>query len=165
MRYSLFCLLMAITLCSCKKDHTTPGNLLEVYVLQSFQLVNGKCQIDAATAILESQPTVFNDDILEYSKSQHEFKLNDAAFQRIRNFHDWTPFAVTVDRNAIYYGFFKPSISSSSCEHSITMDIASFTEKKILLRLGYPGTSGTGIDDQRNNPLLIATLKKQGKLQ
>ena len=79
---------------------------------------------------------------------------------------DRTPFAITVDKQVIYYGLFKPSISSSSCDHSITMDVSWSSASKIVLRLGYPGQlPGVTIDDQRNNPILLASLEKQGKLQ
>ncbi len=35
-------------------------------------------------------------------------------------------------------------------------------ENKITMNLGYAGTD-INIDDQRNNPKLLATLRKQGK--
>lgn len=76
------------------------------------------------------------------------------------------PFAVTVDKQVIYYGFFKPIISSSSCDHSITMDLDWTSGNKITLKLGYPGqVQGVTIDDKRNDSKLIATLRQQGKLK
>jgi hypothetical protein len=66
---------------------------------------------------------------------------------------DKTSFALTVDKQVIYFDFFKPGISGASCDHSINMDIAWSTDQTIVLRLGYPGgLDGFTIDDQRNTP-------------
>jgi len=162
MRY-LFILILFFIFYSCKKD-ATAGSSVELYILQSHTSISGKCQVDPASATLQTTATISNSDIIEYNRLNYEFKLNDIAFQKVKAFNDWTPFAVTVDKKVIYYGYFKPSLSSSSCENSITMDIASNTEKKIVMHLGYPGNM-QGIDDQRNNELLLASLRKQGKLR
>jgi hypothetical protein len=61
--------------------------------------------------------------------------LKDLDIQKVKTFQDFTAFAVTVDKQVIYYGFFKPSISSSSCDHSITMDLDWTTGNKINLKL------------------------------
>jgi len=164
MRSLLIILTLASILVSCKKD-TTSGNAVELYVLQNHTRVQGKCQIDPASVTLQGLPTIGNDDFIKYSRLNYEFTLNDNAYQKVKAFNDWTPFAVTVDGTVIYYGYFKPPISSSSCDNSITMDIPFSSEKKIGLHLGYPGGTGTGIDDQRNNELLLAALRKQGKLR
>jgi hypothetical protein len=55
---------------------------------------------------------------------------------------------------------------SSTCDHSITMDVMDITNKEVHLRLGYPGLmQGITIDDQRNNDMIIQALRKQGKLR
>jgi hypothetical protein len=69
------------------------------------------------------------------SQSNYQFKLKDLDIQKVKTFQDFTAFAVTVDKQVIYYGFFKPSISSSSCDHSITMDLDWTTGNKINLKL------------------------------
>jgi secreted Zn-dependent insulinase-like peptidase len=103
---------------------------------------------------------------LAYSKTEHKFKLTGPAIQKIKTLFDKTPFAVTVDKQVVYYGFFKPAFSSSSCEHSITMDVAWASGNEIYLKLGYPAQlPGITIEDKRNDPTLLATLRKQGKLQ
>lgn len=166
MRQLLFIALL-ITLClSCKREKISGGETVEIYLLKTIQTVSGKCQIDPSLSVIQDIPTIRNQDILEYSQTSYEFKLSDVAFQKVKTFLDWTPFAVTVGKQVIYYGFFKPGISSSSCNHSITMDIAWSSEKKIVLRLGYPTPpTGITIDDQRNNAKLLATLRTQGKLR
>lgn len=151
---------------SCKKERVNGGETVEIYLLKTSQTVPGKCQIDASASSIQDTPEITNDDILEYSQISREFKLTDIAFQKVKSFHDFTPFAVTVDRKVIYYGFFKPGTSSSSCDYSVTMDITWSAGNKIVLRLGYPAViDGIDIDDQRNNSWLLGTLEKQGKLR
>jgi hypothetical protein len=149
---------------SCKKDNA--GETVEIYLLKTYQTIATKCQIDPSVSILQDMPTIRNQDVLEYSKTDYQFKLTDVAIQKVKTFNDKTPFAVTVDKQVIYYGFFKPGISSSSCDHSITMDLDWTSGNKISLKLGYPGQlQGVTIDDKRNDPKLIATLRQQGKLR
>ncbi len=166
MRLLLLILVLTASCLSCKKDNRNGGRTIEIYLLKTSQTIAGKCQIDISASVLQDTATIKNYDILEYSKTNYKFKLTPHAIQKVRNFRDFTPFAVTVDKQAIYYGFFKPSFSSSSCDNSITMDVDWSTSNKISLRLGYPARlQGTTIDDQRNNPRLLAALKNQGKLK
>lgn len=151
---------------SCKKENTKAGENVEIYLLKTFKTITGKCQVDPSTAVLQNSPTVNNGDIVEYSPTAYTFKLSDNAIEKIKNLKDFAAFAVTVDKRVIYYGFFKPAYSSSSCDHSVTMDIDWAANDKILMSLGYPGPmQSITIADERNNPLLIATLQAQGKLK
>ena len=120
--------------------------------------------MDASTAVLQDSPTVSSKDIISYSQGNYRFELTDAAFRKMQAVQDRTPLAVAIDGQVVYYGFVKPGFSSSSCLESITMDWAS--GNRIDLRLGYPGAAkDADIDDQRNNPKLLATLASQGKLK
>ncbi|MBN8836384.1 MAG: hypothetical protein J0I09_03945 [Sphingobacteriia bacterium] len=166
MRLLLIIIAVCIVFLSCNKDNVKAGSTVEIYLLKSFQTLTGKCQIDASTASLQDTAIIRNQDILEYSQTNYQFKLTDTVIQKIKTFKDFTPFAVTVDKQVIYYGFFKPSISSSACFNSITMDLDWTSGNKINLKLGYPGQlQGVTIDDERNNPKLIITLGSQGKLK
>ena len=166
MRPLLFILTMTAICLSCKTGNINTKETVEIYLLKTYKTVAAKCQIDTSFSVLQDTATIKNQDILEYSKTDYQFKLTDTAIQKVKAFRNKMPFAVTVDKQVIYYGFFKPSTSSSPCDHSITMDIDWTSGNKILLRLGYHGqTQGVTIDDQRNNPKLIAALKKQGKLR
>ena len=158
-------LFMTLVGLSCKKN-IDAGENVEIYLLKTYHTITSKCQIDPSGSFLQDTPTVKNHDILEYSKTDYQFTLTDLAIQKVKTFRDNMPFAVTVDRQVIYYGFFKPNISSSSCDHSITMDLDWPSPNKISLKLGYPGQlQGVTIDDKRNDPKLIATLRQQGKLK
>lgn len=166
MRLLLFILTTCVICLSCKKDNVKASKPVEIYLLRTFKTVTGKCQIDASASLLQDTAVIKNQDILEYSQTNYQFKLTDSSIQKVKTFSDFTPFAVTVDKQVIYYGFFKPSISSSSCDNSITMDLDWTSGNKISLKLGYPGQlQGVTIDDERNNQNLIMTLKSQGKLK
>ncbi|HVF81672.1 MAG TPA: hypothetical protein VM884_07050 [Flavisolibacter sp.] len=164
---NLFFILTIVAIClSCSKNNITTGEIVEIYLLESYQTITSKCQIDPSLSVLKDKATIKNQDILAYSKTEYRFKLTEAAVQKIKALKDKTPFAVTVDKQVIYYGFFKPSVSSSSCDHSITMDVAWTPGNEIYLRLGYPGQlQGVTIEDKLNDPILIAALRTQGKLQ
>jgi len=151
---------------SCKKDTTNAAGNVEIYMLKTFKTIMGKCQVDASTVVLQNTPIVTNRDIIEYSPTVYTFKLSDNAIEKIKILKDFTAFALTVDKRVIYYGFFKPGYSNSSCAHSITMDIDWMANDKILMNVGYPAPiQGITIDDERNNPTLMATLQAQGKLK
>jgi hypothetical protein len=110
-------------------------------------------------------PVISNDEILTYSRGNYLFSLTDNGKQDTELFNTYHAFAVTVNKEVIYYGFYKPSTSSSSCDHSITMYI-SFPSRNLVMNLGYPSPMpGATIDDQRNNAILLAALNAQGKLR
>src|SRR5688572_4323601 len=158
--------IISIGFLSCKKDEPGVQNEVEFILLKSYQFVAGKCQVDASTARLETSPLVTNDDILWYSKSDYEFRLTANAIQKINALSGRSAFAVTVDRHVIFLGVYMPLIMSSSCDHSITMDVNTVSNIATM-RLGYPmwPRPATMIDDQRNNVLLLEALSNQGKLR
>lgn len=165
MRLLYLSLITSLLFLSCKKDKEKAGKTVEIYLFKEHQVMAGKCQVDPALSVLQDTAIIKNQDILQYSKTEYQFKLTDAAIQKVKAFGDNRPFAVTVDKQVIYYGFYKPITSSSACPNSITMDFLITSNNKISVQLGYPGQlEGATIDDQRNNTYLIKTLKSQGKL-
>lgn len=165
MRPLFYLLTITVLFFSCKEDNVKPESTVEIYLLKNYKLLSGKCQIDSSASDLQDVAIVRNQDIVQYSKSDYQFRLTDVAIQKIKDLSDKTPFAVTVNKKVIYYGIFKPSFSSSSCGNSITMDVY-LSGNKIALNLGYPGSiQGMPIDDQRNHANLLGALKNQGKLK
>lgn len=163
----IFFILTATMFCfSCKKDNNQEGKTVEIFLLKTFKTIAGKCQVDPSASSLQNEPAISNDDIVAYYKNDFQFELSGTAFNRVKDFNDFTPFAVTVDKQVVYYGILKKSISSASCDHSITMNTDFLSGNKIAMILGYPGPiEGVTIDDQRNNPKLVTTLQAQGKLR
>jgi len=161
------CLLfISCLLLSCNKENDGAGKPVEFYLLESFSYVTNQCKVDPSSAVLKATPFINNSDIIAYSKSAYTYQLSAAAINKVKAFEGRVPFAVTVDKQVVYYAFFNEMILSSSCEHSISMDLDLGSSDKIFLKLGYPGTlQGVPIDDQRNNSVLLSALSSQGKLK
>ena len=166
--FAVFACFLAL-LPACKKsesDAGAGGDRLEIFSLKKFQWESdNRCAVAPASAELEKEPLVGNDDIVSYSQSGFAFELKEPAMQKVKNLSPRAPFAVTVDGEIVYIGVHMPNFMSSVCFESITMQ--SWIPDKIELRLGYPGVleGAPGIDDRRNDAKILATLKKQGKLK
>ena len=166
MRLVLSLLAIFIITNSCNKKNIAGGNSVEIYSLKTVQFVPNKCQVDASRSTIEDIPLVTNQDIIEYAKTNYEFKLTDGGIQKLQTLKTRNAFAVTVDKQVIYYGIYMPDYLSSSCDHSITMGLSWSPDNKIRMRLGYPGQlQSATIDDKRNDPILLAALANQNKLR
>ena len=165
MRLVLLLLAFFIITNSCNKKNIA-GSVVEIYSLKTVQFVTNKCQVDGSRSMIEDTPLVTNHDIVEYAKTNYEFKLTDEGIQKLQVLRARNAFAVTVDKQVIYYGIYMPDYLSSSCDHSITMGQIWSSDNKIIMRLGYPGQlQGVTIDDKRNDPTLLAALANQNKLR
>ena len=166
MRKFAFIIFFFVLMAACNKGSADNKKEIEFYLLESYQLVAGKCQVNPSTAILQNVPFVSNNEIRQYNKDQFEYRLSESAIQKINALSPRAPFAVTVNKEIVFLGIYMPPTMSSTCEHSITMFALNNTA---YIHLGYPGwiqtPTTTAIDDQRNNPSLLAALKAQGKLQ
>ena len=69
MRRILFVLTGAVMFLSCKKDNVKAGETVEIYLLKSYQMVTGKCQIDPSLSLLEDKANIQNHDIVAYSNT------------------------------------------------------------------------------------------------
>lgn len=163
MKQLLGLVILIIVLHSCEKNWAS-GRDVEIYLLAQGNLSQGSCKVDPSTAELTSRPVLRSDDIISYSSSTHIFTVKAEAVGGLEDLNDKTLFAVTVDKEVIYYGVVKPSYSSSSCDQSITMN-NTLLGNTIEMNLGYPGqVAGVVIEDKRNDPRLIATLRSLDKL-
>jgi len=159
MKHYTFPIIVACLLfITCKKNDNEAK--VEIYALKTYSLVPTQCKVEPTSAVLADTPLIKNENILGYSQAAYEFMVDSAGSSKVRDLQG--AFAVTVNKQIIYYGIFKPFTSSSSCNQSITISAIS---NKLMVRLGYPTLTGIYIDDQRNNPILITALQKQGKLQ
>jgi hypothetical protein len=164
-------LLIVLPLClflSCtKEDPDAPGTEIEIYTLSYFKTVPGICRVDASSAVLNFAPVVNNADIVRYDQSSYTYHLTPSAVARLDNqLKAAQPFAVTVDKQPVFFGFYRPGYLSSLCMESITMAYIAPGGNTIRLDLGYPSfPAGVSASfDHRNHPRLLATLKAQGKL-
>lgn len=151
----------------CNKESSEAGEIVEIYLLKEYSLVTNRCEIVPSSIVLKDSELISNDDILSYLRAEHKMVLKDDGMAKLESIHDGTPFCMTVDKEIIYSGFFKPGYSSSTCFHSVTIDPLAYLTNQISVNLGYPSTPDDfPIDpDPRDNSLLIETFKKQGKLK
>ena len=158
---------MILLVMGCSKENTVSGEAVEIYLLKEYSLVTNRCEIVKSSIVLKDNELISNNDIVAYHHPEHNLTLTEAGLDKLDGIHDNTPFCMTVDKEIIYAGFFKPGYSSSSCVHSVTIDPISYVDNQISVRLGYPGTlEDFPIEpDPRENSLLLETFKKQGKLK
>jgi hypothetical protein len=157
------CLLLSCT----KEDLNAPGTEVGIYTLASFKWVANICQVDPSTAVLDAAPMVANADITRYDQVAFVYHLTPAAVAKLNSqLKPGQPFAVTVDRQPVFIGVYKPGFLSSSCMESITMSYIAPNGTSIQLGLGYPPSAirTSAVIDDPNHPKLIATFKAQGKL-
>ncbi|MBL0356137.1 MAG: hypothetical protein IPP72_04285 [Chitinophagaceae bacterium] len=70
--------------------------------MDSFTMLNSKCQVNPSGAVLKAVPFVQNEDILSYSESAYTYTLSSAAMQRIKALVGRQPFAITVDGEVVF---------------------------------------------------------------
>ncbi|MBN1643856.1 MAG: hypothetical protein JW856_03465, partial [Dehalococcoidales bacterium] len=103
-----------------------------------------------------------------YNAQTHEIKLTDEAYERITNLEvpvTGKSFVVCVDGGSIYWGAFWTPISSISFGGVTIWKPYGPQETKIItLELGYPSSSFYDGEDPRNNPSVLASIEKSGKL-
>jgi hypothetical protein len=155
-------------LTSCQGDETHSGGKVELYLLESFTTIDHSCQIDDAGITLEDGPLIPYSDLVSYNSSEHIFELSEHGKETISDqdlaIHG-KPFGVAIDGEVIYTGYFWASFSSSICQWITTDPLFIELNNGLKMQLGYPGQiDGIEIPDKRNDPRILATFKRDGKL-
>ena len=109
------------------------------------------------------------DDIVSYTRRNHEIKLTPAAYERVMGLQVPTSgksFVVCVDESPVYWGAFWTPVSSQSFD-GVTIWVPSFNVQKntIRLELGYPSPGFFTGEDPRSNTQIIQSLEQAGKLE
>lgn len=166
----IFYLLAIVALSTgCSKtdcDCTSLGEDVEFYLLKSYGTAPSS-YFTITNAKIEDEPFIRFSEIEQYDDAEYEFTLKKSAIDRIKTFQQQpVAFAVTVDREIIYSGYFRQSFLSSSCD-CIRIDPQSgvLNNNKIWVELGYAPTRNLSDMDERNNDILLATLARAGKLK
>jgi len=160
---------MFLLLISCNKDayFEPSGSSVDIYYLEDYRNVENSFEIIDSTVVLSEHKIVEYSEIISYSSVDYTFTLCDSASERLDDisFHG-IPFALTLDREIIYTGYFWTAFSSSGCDW-ITIEPLDFSGKnELTVRLGYPGiVEGDIIPDRRNDTGLLRVLKQDGKLK
>ena len=126
-------------------------------------------QMEALSHVdIAAKPVIGLKDIIAYNGVTHEITLTPETFERISKLEvpvQGTSFLVCVDRAPVYWGAFWTPISSISFNGvTIWKPFGAQESKAVTLELGYPSSSFYGGDDPRDNPLILNSLGKAGKL-
>jgi hypothetical protein len=164
-------LFVIIALGSCEKSNNdvVVGDKLEFYLLEDYTTVGNSMQIDESTAIISDQVVIGYDEIISYNSSTYSFKVAQEIIDKFiqndgLNYHT-RAFAVTVDKEIIYTGYFWYAYSSRSCDWVTIDPIISSTENGLKVNLAYPTDQFRTSDlDKRNDSRILRLLKTDGKL-
>jgi len=165
----VFVLTTFFLLTSCKKDNDEKtGNSIDIYLISNFETINNTQEIDRNSVELSDNPLVFYNDIISYDLHNHLFKITAEAKNRINNLGDsiyTDAFALTVDNEIIYTGYFWPGFFSSTCIWIVIDPLILDVSNALKVQLGYPGTlDGVTIPDYRNDNRIISVFRKDSKL-
>ncbi len=156
---------------SCEKYQSVrqPGTGLEFYLIKDFQRVGTSAKIINSTVTLSDSVIIYYDEIISYDSDTYTFTVTESCANKLNDFKNnhihGTPFAVTVDKEIIYTGYFWCGFSSSMVDW-VTIDPLNYSGKnRLRVSLGYPGLiQGDYIPDNRNDYRILDILKKDGKL-
>jgi hypothetical protein len=156
---------------SCEKSNTDTaiGNKLEFYLLENYTTVDNTMQIDESSANISTNVLISYDDIISYNSSTYSFKVSPEIIEDLKvsdgfNYHT-KAFAVTIDEEIIYTGYFWYAYSSRICDWFVIDPILSNNEMGLKVSMAYPTNEFRTSDiDKRNDTRILRLLKKDGKL-
>lgn len=169
MKTILYCLVLFSLSVGCSTqtdcDCLSAGEKVEFYLLKSYNTTPSS-HFTIVDAVIENEPFIEFKEIDSYDDATYEFTLKKSAIDRIKPLYEPKAFAVTVDREIIYTGYFRQSFLSSSCD-CIRIDPQSglLNNNKIWIELGYAPSRDLSDIDKRNDAVLLATLARAGKLR
>jgi len=167
MRLFIFCCLAVTLLVGCKKENTSK---VDIYMLKSFTIGMDQTTTPATRtitdAILEANPLVADDDIVFYKQSTTTFKLRKNIKPIIQNYGPDKAFAVTIDKQPVYFGKVHPGYLSSMTLGLATFDPILFTENNLQINFVSIGTDMISLlRDKRNDDRIIRAMKATGRLK
>lgn len=137
-------------------------------MLKSFRVnvdrTTNPATISISNAVLSDTPLVADNDIEFYIKYTTTFKLKKALKTIIQNYGPDKSFAVTVDKQPIYFGTFHPAYLSSIVFGVATIDPILFSDNELKIQFAtITGNSYLLQFDKRNNSEIINSLNSIGR--
>lgn len=166
---TLLTLFISIYFISCEKDNTPSNAEVEFYLLSSFNTKNGTCKIIDSSVIMSDTALIKYDEFFSYDMGDYSFKVSDRIADWLNDFENnrihSCAFALTIDKEIIYTGYFWAGFSSAMCDW-IVIDPLNYSGKnELTVKLGYPGlVVGDTIPDKRNDKRLLDVLRMDNKL-
>ena len=165
-----FLLLTLAAFSCCNKAASVSGKKVEIYVLSSFTRVLDTSRqmgiIRIEDPVLHAEPLVKNSDILFYERSTSSLKLLRNIQPVLDTLDAFHAFAVTVDREPIYYGSFRPMYLSSILYGTATINPNYLENNKLKIDFAYLDTYPfLETLDKRNDPRIIDAFRSSGRLR
>jgi len=167
MRHILYSLAFIALLSSCAKENTSK---IEFYLLTSFRLDTNRTTspftLVISNPVLSETPFIADQDIQYYTQSETTFQLGKDIRDITKNYGPDKGFAVTVDKQPVYYGLFHPGYLNSMAIGVATMDpILIFNNQIRVQFVLINGSSSLAALDNRNDSRLINSLSISGRLK
>lgn len=165
----LFIVVTAVLAFSCSKtDPIDAKGDVEIYLIKSFVESDENDYINSSTVELENTPFLNYEDLESYSSSTFKFKISDdkrSKFKLDGETIHFRAFAIVVDGEVIYTGFFWPSYSSQGMNWVVIDPVTAEMHGDLKVELGYPGMlNNQVIPDSRNDDRIINVFKRDNKL-
>lgn len=157
---------MMMTSCHKNCESGQSDKRLDFYFLQDYKTKSQSDAIIPESVVLSNEKAISYEEILNYNPENHGFTLKRSTIERLNtepSIHKRT-FAVVIDGEIIYTGYFWALFSSSICDWT-NIDYLDNGSNVIYVKLGYP-TDAYGINtiDERNNKRILDLLDCDGKL-
>lgn len=167
MRRLFLCCLPLLLFVSCKKEQ---GPKVDLYLLKSYtETINQTttpATLSLSNAVLDDAPFVADEDIRYYKKSTTTFTLKKNIKPIIHDYGADKAFAITVDKQPVYFGKFHPAYLSSIQFGVATIDPVLFSDNELTIQFAMiTGSSDLQQLDKRNDSRIINALKASGRLK
>jgi hypothetical protein len=161
-------ILFAALALGCEKaDDRSADNRVDIYNLAEFETAEGSARIIDSTVTLSDSIIIPFEQMLSYNKHTHTFTVTEQMAGRLNNTEEdpihRTAFAVTVDQQVIYTGYFWAGYSSATCDW-VTIDPLNYGDRNELeVKLGYPWPF-ENVPDHRNDKRILEVFRSSGKM-
>ena len=157
---------LSLFLTGCDKEETDEikGKDVELYLIESHETTDIQYQIDENSVITRTSPLLYYSDFLSYDSNNYVFVISDESKNRIKNLEhsvNGIPFAMKVDNEIIYTGYFLPSYSSLRFDWIIIDPILIDYYNGMKVELGFIGSE---IPDKRNDSKILDVFNRDNKL-
>lgn len=157
-------LLAAGTFSGCEKYDKDIVGEVDFYLLDEYNRKSDSYAILSTGIVLEATPVLTYDEIRSYNSKSRTFDIDPAAAERMKDLYQ-SAFAVTIDGDIIYTGYFWSPFSSQIVDWVVTDLLTMETSDRLEMDLGYPSLMDwMEIPDDRNDRRLLSVFNRDGKL-
>ena len=141
---------------------------VDIYLLESYETTENACQINEETAIIKSKAFISYSDLLSYNSKEYTFAISQDAKKKLMDIQfpvSGIAFAVVVDNEIIYTGYFWPGYSSQICIWTTIDPLHLYSGNELRVTQAYPGQfANNTIPDKRNDGRILDVFRRDGKL-